>query len=366
MTENILVLIADDSSLMRRILSGIVSKQEGLEVVGEAINGKICLEMIESLKPDVVLMDLNMPELDGFAVMERASEKKMPTSVLILSAAGDRESEEAQRVLASGAFDFIPKPGSLLSIGNVESEILEKIGKAHQDRCRRFPKVPQPPTPGSVDSPPVGRVPESASATGAQPLPAGVPVKKRATFTIIAGSSGGPEAIQNIVSALPEGFRGVVIIVLRLPGVFVEHARSLIEPKTRIKTTMVADGAPVRPGTIYLVPNVGDDFVLQKSTSGRGICFKGVPRTDPGEAAPSANRMMASAGALFRGNCVGMLVSGTGDDGVQGLKRIKELGGRTLVQDSASSTARQLALAALGAGVVDKELSPQNLAGAIS
>jgi two-component system chemotaxis response regulator CheB len=308
------VLIVDDSFVMRKLLRDILSSED-IEVVGVAKSGSEAMKIIPQIKPDVITLDLVMPAWDGLTTLKHIMEE-YPTPVIILSAHSREGADITIECLAAGAVSFILKPSGELSLD------IEKVAPELLEGVRMASKI-------------------DVAKISALFVPEGFRVKYKAVETdkiiVIGASTGGPQTLTAILSSLPRDFSPSIIIVQHMPSI--EFTQSLAERFKRVCKLMVKvaeDNETIARKKIYLVPG-GYSMTLQ--TIDRENKTKVVIRLvkdKPDALTPSINATMRSAAEIFNGNAIGVVLTGMGSDGAEGMEAIKNSGGKTLVQDESS------------------------------
>lgn len=315
------VLIVDDSLFMRKLLSDILSS-DGIEVAGIAKSGSEALKKIPQIKPDVITLDLVMPGWDGLTTLKHIMEE-YPTPVIILSGHSREGADITMECMTSGAVGFILKPSGELSLD------IEKVAPELLKLVRAASKVD------------VGKI-------RALFAPTVRPVKYRAVardrIIVIGASTGGPQTLVAILSSLPPDFSPPIIIVQHMPGI--EFTQSLAEHLKRVCKLMVRvaeHNEIIARKKVYLVPG-GYSMTLQTidhrpQTIDRENDAEVVMRLvkdKPDALTPSINTTMRSAAEIFSGSAIGVILTGMGSDGAEGMEAIKNSGGKTLVQDESS------------------------------
>jgi two-component system chemotaxis response regulator CheB len=318
--RKIRVLVIDDSALVRKLLGELLASDPGIEVVGTAADAFIAREKIKSLNPDVLTLDVEMPKMDGVTFLRNLM-RLHPMPVVMVSSLTDHGAEVTLDALSVGAVDYLPKPRVDLAatFGDYREELLEKIRAAARARVRAYDGG------GQV----VPRLTADAVLARAAPL------NFRTTDRLIAigASTGGTEAIKDVLLEMPPDAPGIVI-AQHIPKAF---STPFAERMNRICAMTVCEAQhdqQIRPGHVYIAP--GDRHLVVLRSGTRWIC-----RLDDG---PPVNRHKPSVDVLFRsvaqqagGNAIGVLLTGMGRDGAQGLKEMREAGSPTLVQDEATS-----------------------------
>ena len=343
----ITVVVTDDSAFMRRAIQKMLEKEPEIRVVGTAASGEECIAMVERLKPDVVTMDVEMPGIGGLEAARSIVEHRGPP-VIMVSALTRDGAETTLRALELGAVDFIPKPDSaLIDIVNVQRELVEKVKHfgsrgAYLRAMRETMRIQR----GTLaDARPAAPPP--------QPPPRPPSTARRNGFACVAigTSTGGPVALSQILPKLPAGFPIPIVVVQHMPPGFTRPLAERLDATSRIDVVEGADGMPLAAGVAIIAP-AGKQLRLVRSL--------GTVRVALGDDAqrslhvPSVDAMAASVGETYGSGALGVILTGMGHDGVQGLRVLKERGGYVLGQDEASSVVYGMPRAAALAGLVDR------------
>ena len=343
----ITVVVTDDSAFMRRAIQKMLEKEPEIRVVGTAASGEEGIAMVERLRPDVITMDVEMPGMGGLEAARAIVERRGPP-IIMVSALTREGAETTLRALELGAVDFIPKPDSaLIDIVNVQRELVEKVKhfgsrRAYLRAMRETTRIQPRRADGAPPAPPPSR--------RAAPPPA---ARARGAFACVAigTSTGGPVALSQILPKLPAGFPLPIVVVQHMPPGFTRPLAERLDAASQIDVVEGADGMALAPG---------------RRSSRRPASSCGCSGT-PGAVrvalsddeqrslhVPSVDVMAASVGETFGAGSLGVILTGMGHDGVQGLRVIKERGGYVLGQDEASSVVYGMPRAAAVAGLVDR------------
>lgn len=328
--KKIRVLIVDDSSLVRRMLTEILSSDPGIEVVGSAMDPYIAREKIKKLNPDVLTLDVEMPKMDGIKFLDNLMRLR-PMPVVMISSLTEKNADVTLKALELGAFDFISKPKNDIAneLENYSTEIISKIKAASRARLQTRLNVltdEKKETDHDID--------ERFSATVILKRNR-IPVKSGISEKIIAigASTGGTEAIKEILLALRPESPGIVI-AQHIPKAFSTAFAIRMDSMSQLKVQEATDGQKILAGNAYIAP--GDKHLLVVK-DGRHYCCK----LNDG---PPVNRHKPSVDVLFRSvaqevgkNATGILLTGMGADGARGLLEILESGGMTIAQDEITS-----------------------------
>lgn len=349
------VLIVDDSALIRKVLAGILQGAPGLQVVGAAPDASTALEMVESLRPDVVTLDIRMPGRSGLDILPvLVSEYALP--VVMVSALTHAGAEETLTALELGAVDFMPKPDRhpITQLQASRDALVEKLRSAAQSRVRRrrtFARpAARPASPGVHPSP---SAPHAACGSGSQTLemPAGLPC------VVIGISTGGPEALSQTLPLLSPPVPPIVI-VQHMPASFTAVFAQRLARRCPVAVKEAAEGDPVVPDQILVAP--GGRHTLISGHPPRCVIAITDGPTVSGHR-PSIDMLFQSAARTYGPATVGILMTGMGRDGVEGLKRILAAGGTTFGQDEATSVVYGMNKAALLEGAVQAQFPLEGL-----
>lgn len=340
------LLIVDDSPLFRQMINVIIQKYPHLEVAGLVENGEKAMRLVVEQKPDVILLDLEMPHIDGFTFL-RWLMAYYPTPVLVISARSDGYT--VFRALELGACDFYGKPatnGTLLErpedlISKIET--LSKISK--ENLFKKYSKLAR--SKKRVESAP--HSPKQA--------------ERLTRLLAIGASTGGPPALVEIISNLPEDLPVPVVISQHMPPGFTKSFAERLNKLSRLPVSEVGGGEPLEAGRVYIAPG-GYHLLFEKMGSRLYTCLK--VKADTDRYAPSVDLMMTSAAEFFREGVLGVVLTGMGDDGKIGLTKVKEKGGITLAESEETAVVFGMPREAIEAGVVDQILPLQKIAAEIT
>ncbi|TYP53794.1 protein-glutamate methylesterase/protein-glutamine glutaminase [Thermosediminibacter litoriperuensis] len=297
------VLVADDSALMRLMIKDLLEKDPEIKVVDTARNGREAVEKAEKLKPDVITMDVQMPEMDGISALKQINEKKLG-KVLMLSSLTREGAEVTLKALEMGAFDFVAKPG-----GSISPDIKEFADKI-------IAKVKAGFKAGSIRERPVN-----------PPVPS-IHFTSEMKAVVIGISTGGPRNIMHVLPFLPPDINAAVFLVQHMPPAFTGPLARRLDERCSIKVVEAEDGMEVKPGTCY-VGKGGYNLLL---FGDRKNCRLVLTDTPKNRFMPSADVTMDSVFTVFRENTIGVIMTGMGDDGAGAMVRIKKAGGRTIAE----------------------------------
>ncbi len=316
------VLVADDSDLFREVLSRVITADPAFEVVASAADGNEAARMAQALKPDVITMDINMPDADGFSGIARIM-AETPTPILVLTATP--EETVGFRALSLGALDILEKPRAEVD--------LDDYGATLRSRLRLLAGV---------------RVIRHLRGLRTQrPAPAR-PIA-RSDVVVVGASLGGPRALAALLRALPAGFGAPMLVVQHIADGFSEGLASWLDQESGLSVRTARGGEELQPGLVLLAPT-GRHLVVDQ---GRAR-LSDAPPVDSFK--PSVTPLFLSAAEAYGPRACGVILTGMGRDGAEGLKAIKQAGGSTIAQDEASSAVFGMPRAAIETGAVDRVL----------
>ena len=315
------VLVVDDSAFMRRLISQLIESSGEFRVVGTARNGLHALELIHEVDPDIVTLDVDMPELDGIQTLGYIM-SETPRAVVMLSAATVQGGFDVTlRALELGAVEFVRKPSGPISLDldRVGDRLLTALRAAVQVNLAGVRML----------------VRREVDAVRPQwPLPAGA---NATTVVAIAASTGGPRALAEVVPGLPASLDAAVLVVQHMPAGFTRSLAHRLDAASALRVAEAEEGSPLRAGRVYLAP--GGHHMRVVGGAGDARITIG-PRDEPAVwgVRPAADPLFHSLADTFGRMVVGVVLTGMGRDGADGLRAIRARGGRAIVQDRETST----------------------------
>lgn len=353
--SKIRVLIVDDSAFMRRVIRQMLESGGDVEVVGAARDGAEGVEMALALKPDVITMDIEMPRVNGLEATERIMDQ-MPTPIIMVSSLTVEGAKATFDALDKGAADYISKnlTTSALDLMKIEEEFLGKI-RAVARRKHYFTSLRTA----------AKKVP-AASGVAVAPYPA--PARKsfatqKIAAVAIGASTGGPRALQEVLSNLPDGLSTSFLVAVHMPRAFTGAFADRLNELCHLPVKEAEDGEKVRPGQVLLSPGGVQtkikrrglmDFYVQVDDEPRSALYK-----------PSVDVCMSSVAECYPGRSMGVILTGMGHDGKEGMRLIKEKGGKTLAQNEETCTVYGMPKAVIDAGLADKVVPLDKIAAEI-
>lgn len=339
------VLIVDDSAFMRRVIKQMLETDPHIEVVGLARDGAEGAEMTASLSPDVVTMDVEMPKMDGLEATRLIMEK-FPTPILIVSSLTLEGAQATFDALDRGAADYISKNlvSSALDILKIQDELIAKVkAVGHRGKTGRWLRAFRKP-----DSPIVVHKRYGTQKIG---------------FVAIGASTGGPRAIQEVLSHLPADLDTPFLIAVHMPKAFTGSFAERLNALCKLPVKEAEDGEIIKAKQVLLSPGGSQTRIKRKG--GTNFCID--ISDDPHDALyrPSVDISMSSVADCYPGRSLGVILTGMGHDGLEGMKAIKERGGKTIAQDEPTSTIFGMPKAVIDAGMADKVLALDKIAAEI-
>lgn len=328
------MLVVDDSAFMRKLIAELVESTGAFKVIGTANDGVEALQKVRALKPDVVTLDIEMPRLNGLQALEQIM-AEMPRPVVMLSAAGsDLGNEMTLRALERGALEFVRKPSGPVSIdlSSVRQQLLTALDAA---KAMNMGGVRESsPAPSETTAEGTTKSPDSATR-----------------IVVIASSTGGPRALAEIIPSLPENLRAAVVVVQHMPREFTRLLAERLGTMSDLWVGEAIDGKTLRENRVYVAPG-GYHMTVNGEPGNASI------RLDSSApmwgVRPAADPLFFSVAETFGAATIGVVLTGMGRDGAEGLRRIREAGGTAIVQDRESSIIYGMPQAALATAGADK------------
>jgi two-component system chemotaxis response regulator CheB len=357
------VLIVDDSAFMRKVLETIISSDETLQVIGQAKDGREAVTLAESLKPDVITMDINMPHVDGLQATAQIMTTN-PRPIVIVSSESREGADSTLKALELGAIDFVSKPSSGvdLDMQSVREDLLRKVRMSAKVRvvrtASRLATTLQSATP--AQSSPASS-PKSSSAVTARPASVALAsLEQRFPVVVLGASTGGPATVMRLAPGFTREFPAAVFLVQHMPASFTSQYAAQLAEFTGIRVKEAEANEPVQPGTLYICPGgqhlriTPTGRIQLDSTSGRINGYL-----------PNIDVTMESAAAYAGSMAIGVVLTGMGNDGAAGAKAIQRAGGIVIAQDEATSVIFGMPAEAIKAANVEMVLGIDDIYAAI-
>lgn len=344
------ILVVDDSALYRQAICNILRTEPEVEVVGVAGNGVEALEKIQELDPDLLTLDVQMPDMDGIEVLREMNRRGVRAKAIMVSSLTSEGAQVTTDALLEGAFDFILKPSG----GNLEENrrtlrdgLVEKIDAIRGSRRVRAGRAQAP----AVSGDRIGRTPTT------------IPTAGRCRAVLIATSTGGPAALKSILPQLPADLGVPVLIVQHMPARYTNALAERLDQMCALTVREAREGMKLEPGMGVLAPGGRQMRFVQRA----GAVFVKVTDSPPENGCrPSADYMFRSAGEVFDGAVLGVILTGMGRDGLLGSEVLKSAGAAILAQDEGSATVYGMPKAVADGGLADQILPLADIARAIT
>ncbi len=338
--DNLTALVVDDTIVYRKIVGDILKQIPGVAVVGTANNGKIALSKIKSLQPDLVTLDIEMPEMTGIELLQQLQDLAPMPKVIMVSTLTQEGSEMTIKALELGAFDFISKPDEGTMAQNLArvKEALTPIITAVKNQKAAMSRFREKITPRPSAASPLKPSPASPSLNRqAAARPAKYRVTKKSEIVGIGISTGGPNALTKMVPMLPADFKAPILIVQHMPPMFTASLANSLNNKSRLFVKEAQDGDILTAGTIYIAPG-GSQMKIVAGADGSSRKIHITDDLPENSCKPSVDYLFRSIARYYVGRSTGVIMTGMGSDGTKGLVQIKETGGIVIAQDEASCT----------------------------
>jgi two-component system chemotaxis response regulator CheB len=349
------VLVVDDSTFMRKVLETIFNADEQLHVAGQARDGREAVALAESLKPDVITMDINMPHVDGLQATAEIMTTN-PRPIVIVSSESKEGAASTLRALELGAIEFVAKPSSGIDLDmqSVKEELLRKVRMAAKVRVVRTASrlastIQNGGSPKTTPKPAVANRPAPASG-----------LDQRFPVVVLAASTGGPATVMRIAPGFTRDFPAAVILVQHMPAAFTTQYAAQLAEFTEIRVKEAEANESLQPGTLYICP--GGQH-LRVTPTGR-IQLDGTTGRINGYL-PNIDATMETVAAFAGPLSIGAVLTGMGNDGANGAKAIKSAGGLVLAQDEATSVIFGMPSEAIKVGAVDQVVGVDDVYAAI-
>ncbi len=346
-------LVVDDSSLYRKIVRDVLKSIPGVEVVGIASDGKLAIDQIEALRPDLVTLDLEMPHLDGIGVLREMSARGLSPATIMVSAFTARGAKATTTALQLGAFDFILKPTTNSMEESIQQLRRDLTPKVHACRAR----TAAPTKPGARPAGLRTRQPARSPVRSAPPAPVvrrGLP--QRPEIIAIGVSTGGPKSLTQVLPNLPATFPVPIVLVQHMPPMFTKSLAEDLDRRCALHVMEATHGQAVRKGEILIAPG-GKQMKIVRLASGPVVQI-----TDDAplrNCKPSVDYLFQSVAEEYGAKSLGVVLTGMGDDGTQGAKALKEAGASIIAQDEATCVVYGMPKSIVDNGLADS-VAPLN------
>jgi len=317
------ILIVDDSVVIRQLLREVLTADPGLEIAGVAANGRIALAMLDQVSPDLVTLDVEMPELDGLETLQQLRRTHPRLPVIMFSTVTERGARASIESLALGASDYVTKPANVGSVALAKERIREQLIPKIKALCKLPAEAPPPPSLSPLRLRP-------SALTGPRQQPRSSAIE----LVAIGCSTGGPNALAEILPQLPRDFAVPLLIVQHMPPIFTRFLAQRLDSMCALRVREAVAGEAVQPGTIWIAPG---DFHLKVVRSMTELLLATEQSAAENSCRPSVDVLFRSIAGACGGNVLAVVLTGMGQDGLRGCKELSQSGARIWVQDEASS-----------------------------
>ena len=394
--EDIAVAICDDSALMRNLISRVIEDTEGLSVAGKAMNGQFLVEKLSLFKPDVIILDIEMPVMTGVEFLRWRKQNKVDVPVIILSSIAEKGAAVTIECLELGAADFITKPNGSISadISSVSDRLIELIASYGGSYARRHGKQVRSSDffanlgsdrlverklaskmgaekakefLSSTQAKTTVGAPSLASAAGAAKGPAVIePLRKPGKIEVIAIgiSTGGPNALRDVFKMIDPHLKQPVLVVQHMPAGFTKEFANSLNKICALNVKEAEDNEPIESGNIYIAPGNYHIYVEQTPLGKKMLRLSQEPQRNGHR--PSADVLFESVAKIYQNRALGVIMTGMGRDGAVQLAEMRKQGAWTLGQDEASAIVYGMPKVAFELGGVQKQVPLEKMADEIS
>ncbi len=340
------VLVVDDSAFMRKAISTMLGKDPKIKVIGTARDGQEGLDMVRKLDPDVVTMDIEMPKMDGLTALRHIM-MESPRPVLMVSSLTTEGAEATLKAMELGAVDFIPKQLSKVSLDiiKIEKDLIARVKVVAARKMRHVMARPS--------------APKAAAVRKTFVRPSGRPLRD---VVVIGVSTGGPPVVQKILSSLPADFPASIVIAQHMPAAFTGPFAKRLDGVSKISVKEAEPGDVLKAGHAFIAPG-GRHVVLDQKISRVDVVVTDSPRDALYK--PSANVLISSVAEAVGKRGLGVILTGMGNDGCEGVRALKAKGGRALAQSDSTCVVYGMPKAIVDENLADEIVDLDDLAESI-
>jgi two-component system chemotaxis response regulator CheB len=316
------VLVVDDSVVVRKVVTDILGSEPDLEVVGTAANGKICLQKVSQVNPEIITLDFEMPEMNGIETLKELREKFPKVKVIMFSALTEQGASLTLEALSLGASDYVTKPTQVSSADEARAHVKSQlVSKIRSLLCL--------PAPGVVYAERTLRKVEKSDLPKFTPRNSG-----KFDIVCIGVSTGGPKALAEVIPNLPKDLGVPVVMVQHMPAMFTKILAERLTSAGGLPVKEATDGMSLEANTVYLAPG---DYHMEVVKLSDGLFLKLNQGPHENSCRPAVDPLFRSVASVFGGNALGVILTGMGRDGCRGCQVLREAGGEVVIQDEKSS-----------------------------
>ena len=344
------VLVVDDAVVIRRIVSDVLGEDPEIEIVGTAANGRIALQKITQVNPDILTLDVEMPEMDGLQTLRELRKTHPRLPVIMFSTLTERGATTTIDALTYGASDYVTKPANVGSVGMAQQRLRDEL----------IPKIK------ALCPPPVAAAPVREGLPQPRPV-ANVmrPAVQTATIDVVAigVSTGGPNALACVIPRLPTGLPVPIVLVQHMPPMFTRLLAERLNSQSALEVLEARGGEELTPGRVYIAPG---DYHLVVHRKGTRIVTALNQEPPENSCRPAVDVLFRSVCEAYGGRTLALIMTGMGQDGLRGCEDVRRCGGSVIVQDEASSVVWGMPGFVARAGLADAVVPLQDLAVEVS
>lgn len=354
MEDRLRVLVVDDTVVYRKIVSDVLSEMPNVEVIGTAHNGKAAMFKVNSLKPDLLTLDIEMPEMNGLEVLAELQKNAPTVGAIMLSTLTQQGGAMTMKALELGAFDFIPKPqaGGMaenkMMVRNAIAPMLKAFhrGRSIHNILRGTPGIPRSGRPGSQKF-----AKEEGNRNRAFSFPQSLKTG-RSELIAIGISTGGPKALADMLPKIPDSIGVPILIVQHMPPLFTQSLAKSLDAKCALKVKEASNGEPIHPNTIYIAPG-GKQMKIEAGSDGKMRILKITDDPPENSCKPSVDYLFRSIAHHYVGRATGVIMTGMGSDGTKGLHLMKQNGATIIAQNEETCVVYGMPKDTIEAGIAD-------------
>jgi len=329
--RRIRVLVVDDAVVVRRLVTDVLAADPEIEVVGVAANGRIALQKIAQLAPDIITLDIEMPEMDGLTTVTEIRKTWKTLPIIMFSTLTERGAQATMEALARGATDYVTKPANVGSVTVAQQRIRDDLIPRIKSLCADvLPVTPAAPRASIADQ--LAKVAGTPPSRPPRAVPTGPP--PGVAIVALGCSTGGPNALIEILPKLPADFPLPIVITQHMPPMFTKFLADRLSVMSKLSVREAEEGSVITPGVAWIAP--GDHHLVLKNVGGRVVATltQGPPENS---CRPAVDVMLRSVVACYGSRVLSVILTGMGQDGLRGSEAVHDAGGSVFAQDEASS-----------------------------
>lgn len=354
MVQKVSVMVVDDSALMRKMISDMINMEDDMEVIAIARNGEDLLEKLKKQVPDVITLDIEMPKMNGIEALKKIMELKIPTKVIMISSLTQDGAEETMECLENGAIDFVPKPSGSISLNiNVVREIL--VSKIRGIRfVRKTSSISNTKDVHIKEDKKreIHRVSTVLKIRERDSMPKAIRSKeignKKISAIVMGASTGGPKALFNVITNLPEKLGVPILVVQHMPEGFTKAFAERLDKFSKVKVVEAREGMSIEKDVVYIAPG-GKHMEISRNKT---ITLNLEPPM--WGVRPAVDKLFISGAKVYGENLLGIILTGMGRDGADGIVEVKKAGGATISEDESTCIIFGMPKAAYDTNMIDE------------